>query len=809
VSIALWRRRAPTILGVLVCSAPVLVSAAQCGQEKIPQTPAGLAFERACEAREAKHYSEAVRSFQLAARLAHDARDLHWEAKARTWESASQLHLFQYSAALESSELAAALARQAHEPMLSGAANGNIAMIYAHLGNFALARQKLGEAISDLQKSDRKDLLANAYLVLSYHQIRLGDTQAGVRSSDLAIQVGRDTKNTQLEAKAWDLRGAAFILAHRTSDAERSLTQAVDLFKSAGAPTPAITLEHLAELKWQQHQSQAALSFIDQAFSTADSSFKASPQYYPLTVRAGILRDLGRTDEALTAYRKALMSADTWRRAALPGDTTNIETVRELNDTYQSFAELAAQQSLARHDESLAREAFEALAQNRAASLREQLAREMGQSSTLPAEYLAKLGELQTVQARITLSEDAAAQSRLAELETEIAELETQIGLRAEKKPIYGEKNPVRNSLRDIQTGLGPTEALFSFCLGEREAFLWAVTTETMRLYQLPSPKAIGADTSHLRDAVEHGRDFAGPARTLGNDLFAQVDPKFRTKTHWLVVGDGALLDRVPFAVLNLGSASLFQEHAVRLLPSELLVLNRSAAPAETRFLGIADPLYNLADSRAPRQAMLRNTKASSALGRLPGSQREVRTSAKSSGLPESELLIGPDANLEALTAALSKRPTIVHFAVHVVSPPGHPEQAALALSLGPDRIPQLLTREKIASLRVPGSLVVLSGCASAQGQAVPSAGLVGLSRAWLLAGASAVLVSNWPTPDDSGQFFAIFYSYLTRSSRANSGSLSERASDALQKTQLEIQRRGGYGSSPAFWAAYSVVSKE
>jgi CHAT domain-containing protein len=174
--------------------------------------------------------------------------------------------------------------------------------------------------------------------------------------------------------------------------------------------------------------------------------------------------------------------------------------------------------------------------------------------------------------------------------------------------------------------------------------------------------------------------------------------------------------------------------------------------------------------------------------------------------MAQTELLVGPDANLASFTAALSQHPAIIHFAVHVVSPPGHPEQAALALSLGNDNIPELLTREKIASLRVPGSLIVLSGCSSGQGQPAPSAGLIGLSRAWLLAGASAVIVSNWPTPDDSGQFFTSFYSHLTN---AGSGSLAKRAASALQQAQLQMQQHGGYGSVPAFWAAYSIVSKE
>ncbi len=589
--------------------------------------------------------------------------------------------------------------------------------------------------------------------------------------------------------------------------------KAVDLYQANGKSAPSSTLEHFAELKWKEKQYQAAFAYINEAFEKPDAVFKTTPQYYPLNVRAGILRDMGRTDEALSAYREAVNSANRWRRFALPGDTTSTQTVRQLNDTYQSFAEFAAAQSLERHSDALAREALEALAQNRAASLREQLTAAMGRNKALPAEYLAKLGELQSVQARITLEGNAESQARLADLESELADLENNIGLGEEKKWRSAEKNPARNSLRDIQSGLGPTEALLSFCLGEQQSFLWAITGDTMNLYRLPAASEIGERVKGLRSALEHNQSFAVSARALSTALFSQLDAKYWQKPDWLIVGDGALLDRVPFAALPVNSRiteSLIKAHAIRLLPSELLITTRASEAEKAYFLGIADPLYNLADSRRPQQSFFINAvsaRGSGALGRLPGSQREIRTSAKYSGMAESDLLIGPDANLAALTAALSQHPGIIHFAVHVVSPPNHPEQAALALSLGKNNIPELLTRETIASLRVPGSLVVLSGCSSAQGQTMPSTGLIGLSRAWLLAGASAVIVSNWPTPDDSGQFFTLFYSYL---SGVHSGSLAKRAAGALQQAQLQMQQRGGlHGRDPAFWAAYSIVSKE
>ena len=80
----------------------------------------------------------------------------------------------------------------------------------------------------------------------------------------------------------------------------------------------------------------------------------------------------------------------------------------------------------------------------------------------------------------------------------------------------------------------------------------------------------------------------------------------------------------------------------------------------------------------------------------------------------------------------------MLHFAVHVVSPDSHPDEAAIALSLSADAEPELLTREAILNYRVPGALVVVDGCFSGQGAAVPTAGLIGFSRAWLLAGAAA-----------------------------------------------------------------------
>jgi CHAT domain-containing protein len=303
----------------------------------------------------------------------------------------------------------------------------------------------------------------------------------------------------------------------------------------------------------------------------------------------------------------------------------------------------------------------------------------------------------------------------------------------------------------------------------------------------------------------------------LSRELFGKLTPRSVQKPEWLIAADGALLDSVPFAALPQSSKSnapLSNSHSLRFLPSELLLTAAKAPAPQRRFVGVADPVYNLADSRRARSfsfLQVQHADSSVTLARLVGSEREIRSAAKLTGISDVSLLVGSNATGKNLRAALAKAPEILHFAVHVVSPQkrsGGGDETALALSLTSDNLPELLTKEVIATLRVPGSLVVLSGCSSQQGENLPSAGIIGLSRAFLLAGAAAVVVSAWPTPDDSGRFFTAFYQHL-QSQPKQADNPARRASNALQQTQIEMQQSSGYRSSPSFWAAYSLISKE
>jgi CHAT domain-containing protein len=775
------------------------------------------------KARSQGQFVRAIRYFEQAAGLANAARDDARQAESLVSVSASQIRLFQYSAALRSATAARVSAIGAHSAKWEGAAANNLSTVYSQLGDWESASKEAEEAVACLKASSNEAYLARA--LLNQADIE-ADRAIGIGAAgksnfartkalyDQGIAAARKARQPGLEATIRDDLGISLLLAGDTSSAEQPLRTAYSLATEAHDQEliPFIK-EHLAELALRRKQYDSALKLVDEAFSSASLSFKTTPQYYPLHVRGEILLALNRKTEALSQFRKAVHSANDWRQGALPGDVTNTRTVVTLHAVYLDFAQLAAKLSLETHNPALAEEALGALADNRGASLREQIASDLSRDLRLPASYFELLSELQSTQARVTLGQSGEMDNeKLRDIRIQLSDIENKAGLNLRNIPQRNETNLHKNSLRDIQTRLSDDEVLLSFSLSAGDSFLWAVTTDKVQLYELAGTKNIADTATRFAEAVRDGHDTSAAGQGLSRELFGQLPVSIRNKKGWLVTGDGELLDAFPFSALpDPGDTTvpIVKSHAIRLLPSELLLLAQKAKQPKPEFLGIGDPIYNLADSRRTahiRPVQATQARASVALARLPGSEREIRSSARLSGMPESQILMGAQANGAALRTALMTHPAIVHFAVHVVSPEGQPQDAALALSLNHDDIPELLTREVIAEYRVPGSLVVLSGCFSEQGRILPGAGVIGLSRAWLLAGASAVVVTAWPTPDDSGQFFSAFYGHLNG---IKVGTLAERASKALQLAQIDMQRESGYRSFPKFWAAYSIISKE
>jgi CHAT domain-containing protein len=104
------------------------------------------------------------------------------------------------------------------------------------------------------------------------------------------------------------------------------------------------------------------------------------------------------------------------------------------------------------------------------------------------------------------------------------------------------------------------------------------------------------------------------------------------------------------------------------------------------------------------------------------------------------------------------------------------------------------LTVEATESLALRPGIVVLSACETGLAEQGSGDEMVGLVRAFLVAGAARVLASLWPVDDEiTALFMARFY-----------GALRDRQTSAaaLRQAQAELMRQHPH---PFYWAAFTL----
>jgi CHAT domain-containing protein len=185
----------------------------------------------------------------------------------------------------------------------------------------------------------------------------------------------------------------------------------------------------------------------------------------------------------------------------------------------------------------------------------------------------------------------------------------------------------------------------------------------------------------------------------------------------------------------------------------------------------------------------------------LPAARDEVCRIARLFGADQAAVFLGPEASEENVKAsAVVHSARILHFAAHGLLDEDHPDLSGLQLThAGESAEDGLLQVREIFNLQLRADLVVLSACQSGLGKEVSGEGLIGMTRAFLYAGASSVVVSLWQVDDVSTADLMVgFYSHLKAG--------LDRA-EALRNAKLELIDRSRY-SHPYFWAPFVLVGR-
>jgi CHAT domain-containing protein/tetratricopeptide (TPR) repeat protein len=703
-------------------------------------------------------------------------------------------------------ERARLMARRAHSAYSLAVAENNLASLYLHIHEPEKALQVATEALDGPEGTAD----AGAHAQLLYQR---ADALAELDRFAEAEPLYRQSVHEIVELDQFDPAarilgkfGAELLKAGRLDDAEAVLSEGLWLVRVHQVNASANILSGLAQLKSRRGDTRSAAALFEAAIHAPPG---ISPVWLIRSSRGQFRLDNGDLRGALDDYREARRIALEMRADVVPADQDRVALESGLNSVMEGLVDSGNRLARQGGNGGLFRETFDTAEQDRMWSLRALVPSPNDWRSRLPDHYWEVLAQYQALErTAVTARSPEAVRDPEAVRSIDALRLEMQ-QIEAAAAPAAGEGREApaggqmeESPLTHVQNIIGDDTVMLSFLVAKSGAWVWAVDRGHVDAYPVAEPEKILSLAAAFTQAVRGGEVDVAAARRIYRDLFGAVPEKYLRHRRWMIEPDGSLND-LPFAALvpdGAGSGArtrpefLAERAAIELVPGALL-LDRGEIAADAPLLGVGDPIYNSADPRYGGGS----AKPDLALPRLPNTAGELDAVSRAWGAASPTLLTGARATTGNVEAALSGGAAVVHFATHVIPAPGGYHSGMIALSLDPTGAMGLLGPKEILARPVSASLIVMNGCHSAQGETLPSSGLMGLTRAWIGAGAQAVIATGWDVPDASAQ------SFMTDFYRALRSSPGQGFAMALREAQVRAIERGDGGS---LWAAYSLSSR-
>jgi CHAT domain-containing protein len=736
-------------------------------------------------------YLEARAIFRIVA--AHAQLAGLTRAAAMNWNNAGgcSLYTLQFKTAQADFTRARSAAEQSNQVDPLATALNSLASLYVQTGQPENAVRVATQALNGPAGKANPSLRAKLLYHVALGQMMLGRFDEARPFYLEAIDLCLNERDPAAAAIAWSGLGGEFVKGNRLAQAETALSEALRLVRTHHLSQVANILAGLARLKSLQGDQRSAAALFDAALA-APPGF--TPRYMIFAYRGQFRLQSGNLRGALADFRESRAMASDMRAEMVPADQDRVALEKGLSLIYDGLVDSGNRLAMETGDHTILEETFNAAEQDRLWSLRALIPSPNDWRTTLPERYWELLTRYQALQRTALSGTSSSLETNIAALRLELQQMEAVAAARPTK-------NSTQSPLAHVRKILDADTVLLSFHISKTSAWVWAVDRERVAAYRLPPLEGLESEVDAFRTALRNGTPSAGLGARLYHDLFGPVPDRFLRHKRWCLEPTGPLLN-LPFAALvrsedSRGPVYLVESADLQSLPGALLA-ERDSIPADGAFVGVSDPVYNPADARyrgaAARPEFL--------LARLPNTAAGVQACARAWNSPRPQLLAGADANPERVRAALAGNPAIVHFATHVVTSPGEFRSGLIALSLNPAGEMGLLGPREILARPVTAKLVVMDGCRSAQAEALPGAGLMGLTRAWIGAGAMSVLATQWDIPDDSAQTLMTDFYRVLRASPRNG------AAYALREAQMTALRNPLARQSPGTWAGYFLLSR-
>ncbi len=267
-------------------------------------------------------------------------------------------------------------------------------------------------------------------------------------------------------------------------------------------------------------------------------------------------------------------------------------------------------------------------------------------------------------------------------------------------------------------------------------------------------------------------RNARGLLQKLHQQLIQPLQPRLQQYARLIITPHGNL-HYLPFHALFDGERHLIETHEISYLPaSSLLPFVLRQRPHDDSKIAFGYSHHGL----------------------LPKAVEEARAVADiMAGIAHVE----EDATIARLKEE-GKAARLLHFATHGEFRADNPLFSGILLADG------WLTALDIFNLRLQSSLITLSACDTGQHRIAGGDEQLGLTRAFLYAGASSLLLSYWQIPDAIAMdFITDFYRHLAA---------GDRKATALRRAQLNLLKRGreddeaSHYRHPFIWAPFFLM---
>ncbi|MBD2384925.1 CHAT domain-containing protein [Cylindrospermum sp. FACHB-282] len=783
---------------------------------------------------------QAMGEFTVALSLYRAVGDRLSEANTLAYIGKINSNLGEKQQALDDYNQSLRLFQLVQDKTAEGTTLNNIGKIYSDLGekqkalsyynqSLLLRRQvgnKAGEAIS----------LNNIGSV--YHSLR--EYQRALSYYNQSLPLKRQVGDKAGEATTLNNIGKIYSDLGQQQKALLYYNQSLPLYLQVGDKAGEATiLNNTGKVYSNLGQQQKALLYYNQSLPLYRQVGNKAGEARNLYNIASLQRDSGNLNAALTQIESAIKIVENLR-SKITSQELRTSYFATVQDYYQLYIDLLMQL----HKQQPAK-GYDALAlfgseRARARSLLELLTeanadiRQGVEPKLLSQErdLQQQLDALEQRRLQILAGKYTEAQGQALEKETEVLleqyrQVQTQIRATSPRYAAITQPQPL--TLAQIQEQvLDDNTLLLEYSLGTERSYVWAVTNKSITSYQLPKGADIEAAVQKFRQAVTTPYLRNSPAiDALSQIILAPVAQQLGQK-RLVIVSDGAL-QYVPFAALNTPHPQssnyepLLLNHEIVTLPSAstLAVLRREHKGrklAPKTLVVLADPIFSNDDERLQdkrqvsrpdgaiegnldRLALNRSAEDSNInFTRLQFTRQEAEQILSLVPVNEGKPAFDFTASRTTATSNELSQYRIVHFATHGILNSKHPELSGVVLSLFDNQgRPQngFLRLHDVFNLNLPAELVVLSACQTGLGEEVKGEGLVGLTRGFMYAGSSRVVVSLWSVDDEAtSELMKVFYQKMLQEKL--------KPAIALRAAQIEMWRAQKY-AAPFYWAAFTL----